>query len=241
MADISSAGWMLVTTTRPRLAASASASPSTSPLPTPMVMMTLFGHRAPGELAGRAAAPRPSRRAVCVAPNSIAFSRLNSTGSMATIALGAGEPGALDGVGADAADADDGDGVAGLHLGGVHRRAPAGDDAAAEQAGPVERDVVVDLDAARLVDDRVVGERAEQAHECRGPAPLAWWRDVPSAICMPRPSSGAEVAQVLMAGRAARAPAAGRDEAEHDVVAGLQPADARRRPPARRRRPRGRR
>ena len=57
-------------------------------------------------------------------------------------------------------------------------------------------------------------------------SPLAWWRDVPSAICMPRPSSGAEVAQVLMAGGAARAPAAGRDEPEHDVVAGRQPADA---------------
>ena len=33
---------MLVTTTRPRLAASARASPSTSPLPTPIVMITLL-------------------------------------------------------------------------------------------------------------------------------------------------------------------------------------------------------
>ena len=53
----------------------------------------------------------------------------------------------------------------GVHLGRVHGRAPAGDDAAAEQAGALERDVVVDLDAARLVDDGVVRERAEQAHQ----------------------------------------------------------------------------
>ena len=50
--------------------------------------------------------------AVCVAPNSIAFSRLNSTGSIAADLLGAGQPGALDGVGADAADPDDRDDVA---------------------------------------------------------------------------------------------------------------------------------
>ena len=79
--------------------------------------------------------------------------------------LGAGQPGALDRVGADAADADHDDGVAGLHVGRVDGGAPSGDHAAAEQAGLVERDVLVDLDAAGLVDDRVVGERAEQAHQ----------------------------------------------------------------------------
>src|SRR3712207_7368184 len=47
----------------------------------------------------------------------------------------------------------------------VDGRAPAGDDAAPEQAGLVERHVVLDLDAARLVHDGVVRERAEQAHE----------------------------------------------------------------------------
>ena len=41
---------------------------------------------------------------------------------------------------ADAADADHDDVSPGLDLGGVDRRAPAGDDAAAEQAGPVERE-----------------------------------------------------------------------------------------------------
>ena len=51
----------------------------------------------------------------------------------------------------------------GADLGRVHRRAPAGDDAAAEQAGPVERDLLVDLDAAGLVDHGVVGEGAERA------------------------------------------------------------------------------
>ena len=68
-----------------------------------------------------------------VAPNSIAFSRLNSTGSTATIVLGAGHAGALHGVDADAADADDDDRVTGAHrrLGG---RAPPGGDAARRPA-----------------------------------------------------------------------------------------------------------
>ena len=44
-------------------------------------------------------------------------------------------------------------------------------------------------------------------------------------ICLPTPISGAEVAQVLVPGRARRAAAAGRDEPEHDVVTRLQPAD----------------
>ena len=54
---------------------------------------------------------------------------------------GAGHRRALDGVHADAADADDDDGLAGLHLGGVDGRAPAGGDAAADERGLVERDV----------------------------------------------------------------------------------------------------
>ena len=57
---------------------------------------------------------------------------------------------------------DDGVGRAGV--GGVDRRAPAGDHAAAEQARLVERHGAVDLDAAGLVDHGVVREGAEQAH-----------------------------------------------------------------------------
>ena len=79
--------------------------------------------------------------------------------------LGTGEPGALHGVDPDATDPDHGDDVARPDLGGVHAGAPAGDDPAPEQAGPVEGHVVVDLDAARLVDDCVVGEGTENAHD----------------------------------------------------------------------------
>ena len=83
----------------------------------------------------------------------------------------------------------------------------------------------VDLDAARLVDDGVVGERAEQAHQ---PEVLAL-RVVADGAVGDLPADAhqrAEVAQVLVAGRAARTATTGRDEAEHDVVAGREPADA---------------
>ena len=55
--------------------------------------------------------------------------------------------------------------------------------------------------------------------------PWPWWREPPSVIWRPPAHQGAEVAQVLVAGRARRAATARRDEAEHDVVAGRQPAD----------------
>ena len=83
--------------------------------------------------------------------------------------------------------------------------------------------VVVDLDAARLVDDGVVGERAEHAHH---PEVLTLGVVAGRPVDLPaEPMSGAEVAQVLVAGRAARAATARRDEPEHDVIAGGQPAD----------------
>ena len=62
------------------------------------------------------------RRVGCASRRTrLAFSRLNSTGSIADDVPGAGQPGALHGVGTDAADADDGNGVAGLH---ATRRTP---------------------------------------------------------------------------------------------------------------------
>ena len=57
--------------------------------------------------------------------------------------------------------------------------------------------------------------------------PLEWWRAVKSVTWRPASRNGAEVAQVLLAHRARRAAAAGRDEAEDDVVAGLQVDHAR--------------
>jgi hypothetical protein len=71
----------------------------------------------------------------------------------------------LDGAGADAAHADDRHDVTRGDLAGVHRRAPAGDHTATEQAGLVEGDVLLDLDAACLVHHGLVGEGAEQAHQ----------------------------------------------------------------------------
>ena len=143
-----------------------------------------------------------------VAPNSIAFSRLNSTGSMAMIRLAPARRAPWMALAPMPPTPTTATVSPGCDLGGVDGRAPAGDHAAAEQAGPVERDVVVDLDAAGLVHDGVVRRTCRAGTSGRGPCPAAWWRDVPSAIWRPRPSDGAEVAQVLMAGRAARAAAA---------------------------------
>ena len=77
--------------------------------------------------------------------------------------LSTGELGPLHCVGADTADADDRHGVAGLDLRRMHRRAPARHHAAAEEARTVERDVLVDDDAARLVDDPMESKRAKAA------------------------------------------------------------------------------
>ena len=71
-------------------------------------------------------------------------------------------------VAADATAADHGDRVAGLHLSGIHGRTPTGDDAATQQAGLVERDLLLDLDAAGLVHHGVMRERAQRPDaECK--------------------------------------------------------------------------
>ena len=77
-------GWMLVTTILLRLPPSQNASPSTSPLPTPQVMMTLSKPRLQ-VVSGSAASASWMDAWVTVAPNSMAFSRLNSIGSMAAM------------------------------------------------------------------------------------------------------------------------------------------------------------
>src|ERR1700678_3017015 len=70
--------------------------------------------------------------------------------------LGAGVFRALDRVDADAADAVDHDGVPGVHVRGVHRRPPAGRDAAADEYRLLQRQVVIDLDGGVLVDQAVL-------------------------------------------------------------------------------------
>ena len=131
--------------------------------------------------------------------------------------FGAGDAGALHGGGPDAADADHGHVVTGLHVGRVDRRAPAGGDAAADEAGLVERDVVEDLHAGGLVDHRVGGERAEADHGgdvlaagvvAHGPVELLAGHE-----------NAADIAQVRVSRGAGGALPAGGDEAEHHVVA----------------------
>src|SRR4051812_30636855 len=112
---------------------------------------------------------------VWVAPNSMAFSRLNSTGSTAMIRRapairapcgvggevprGAAPPGAVQGFHADAADADDPDRVPGLGLRPLHRGAPAGGHAARDEAHGRHRQVRLDLDHRRLGHHGVLAER----------------------------------------------------------------------------------
>ena len=189
-----------------------------------MVMMTLLA-MVPQVISCTSGSASSSDAAVWVAPNSMAFSRLFSSGSMATIRLAPASLAPWMALAPMPPTPTTTTVSPGRDLGGVDRRAPAGDDAAAEQAGPVERDVVVDLDAAGLVDDRVVAEGAEQAHE---PEVLALGVVARGAVgdLQAEAQRRAQVAQVLVAGGAARAAAARRDEAEHDVVARLQPADA---------------
>ena len=139
-------------------------------------------------------------------------------------ALGAGQARSLDGRGTEAADADDDHVVAGLDIGGIDRRPPSGGDAATDQAGLVQRIVVEDLDAGRLVHHGVLGEGAEADH---GGQVLAARRVVtvgPVGLS-PHHELGADVAQIRVTAGARRALAAGRDESEDHVIARAQVLD----------------
>jgi hypothetical protein len=90
----------------------------------------------------------------------------------------------------------------------------------------VERQFLVDLHATRLVDDRVLRERAEQAHQAEvvaaaGVVASSAVGDLHSG----REGLTAHVAEVRVAGRTARAASARRDESEDHVVAGLETGD----------------
>ena len=163
---------------------------------------------------------------MCVAPNRSASVRLNAQRVDGHDLLGAGEPRALYRVDPDAADADHDDGVAGLDVRCVDRRAESGGHAAADERRLVQRDVAVDLDAAELVHHRVRLEGAEHAHE---PGVLA--ADAVAGRCrreswLAFQDQRAVVAEVLVAAGAGRALSARGDEAQHHVVARCQPLDA---------------
>ena len=75
-----------------------------------------------------------------VAPNLRAAGFLGGVGVDGDDAAGGGDAGGLHDRQADAADADDGDGLARPDLGPVEHGAGAGDDGAADEAGGLERD-----------------------------------------------------------------------------------------------------
>src|SRR3954451_1824975 len=133
---------------------------------------------------------------------------------------------ALDGIGADAADAVDHHGLPRLDVGGVDGRPPAGGNAAADEDGRLEREIVVDLHARHLGDHRVLAERAEHAH-----AAVVLAAGVEAVAAVGRELAvedvGADVAQVLPAGAAPAAVAAARDERADDVIALLHARDTR--------------
>src|SRR6185437_13489696 len=107
----------------------------------------------------------------------------------------------------------------------VHRRAPAGRDAAAGQRGHLERDVLVHADAGVLRDHGPFGEGAEHAEPAEAGA-LVVVEPVRAVGHLAGLRLGAEVAEVLVPGRAVPAGAADRDERADHVVAFGDPGDA---------------
>src|ERR1022692_1826193 len=174
-----------------------------------------------------------------VAPSSIAFSRLFSSGSMANKrekaivlqrvdgddVLRAGVASALHRVDADAADAVDRDRVAGRDVRGVHRGSPSGRHPAADERGLVQGQVVVDLDGGGLADHAVLAEGPDHAHR----AVLATGPGNREALAgeVTLQDGGAHVADGLPAGGTVAAHAAVRDEGTHHVIARSGAGDAR--------------
>ena len=140
--------------------------------------------------------------------------------------LRAGEAGALHGVDADAADAGDDDRLTGLHVGRVDRRAPAGGDAAADEHGLLQRQLVLDLDHRRLADRAVLAERADHAHRAVVLLRAGAGEGETAAGELAGEDVRAHVADGLLAGGAPAADAAVGDERADDVVARLHARDA---------------
>ncbi|CDZ87968.1 hypothetical protein RHRU231_360088 [Rhodococcus ruber] len=139
--------------------------------------------------------------------------------------LGALVPGALDGVHAHTAGADDDHGVTELDVGRVDGRSPAGGHAAADERGLVERDVLADLHARVDVDHDVRREGAEVGE--RADALAAGVDAVRAVGCVAREHAGTHLAHVGTADGAHLAVAAGRQEGQDDVVADLETGDVR--------------
>ena len=158
---------------------------------------------------------------VWVAPNSRAQSSFLLSVSTAMILLRADQGGAGDRGVADAAAPDDGDGVVAADVAGVDRRAEAGHHAAAEQAGHGGVGLGIDLGALALVDQGLVGERADAQ---RG-------RQF-GAVGQGHLLGGVERVEAVPGAAALAGPALTADRApvEDDEVADLHVGDTRRRP-----------
>ena len=134
------------------------------------------------------------------------------------------QAGALHGVHAVAAAADDQDAVAGLDPGAITRGADARRHAAGDQAGKVERHVLVDHDDGGLVHHRALSKGADHAKGA-GIGTVLVAAAVAAVELRPlrdaRPF-GAEVVQALFA--PAAGPAA-RNEGQDDMVAGRDAFD----------------
>ncbi len=130
---------------------------------------------------------------------------------------GAAQHRPLDDVQPHAAATEHRDGLAGAHLGGVHRRADAGHHTAPDQASAVERHLLGNLDARRCAHHRALGERRHARHA----------RDVDAVLLEHRLLAGhraadARVAKMIAAGDAVVALPAVFDPGKHHVVARLQ-------------------
>ena len=186
----------------------------------------LLGQSAPGDLA-RPSRPPPRRWRQCGWRRTWSPRQLERHRVDGDDVAGTGHGRALDRVDADAADADDDHGLARLHVGQVDRRAPAGGDPAADQGGLVEGDVVVQLDAGRLVHHGVRRECAETAHDAEVGAVGGVMAGGHVTDLASEDQKSAEVTQVRSARGAGRAAAARRHEAERHMVARLDAGHAR--------------
>ena len=137
---------------------------------------------------------------------------------------GVEHPRALDGVEADAAGADHGDGHAGVGGRLVDHRADAGGDGAADQGGDLHRHLIGDGEAGLLGGDDVFAEDAELAHLEDLAAVLVVQAD--GAVEQPRAGGLVCVAELRLPLAAGGALPAGGDEREDAAVAGLEFADA---------------
>jgi hypothetical protein len=132
-------------------------------------------------------------------------------------AAGAGDLRAIDRGHADSATADHHDGFAGGDLGGVHHRAIAGDDAAADQRRQLQRHVLADFDDGILVHQHLLGKggKIEKLMELLRPGP-----GQPVGLTRQHLHGGVGT-QHRSPGRAIFAGAAEHRQAGHDVVAGF--------------------